>query len=223
MTARPSRMRIIQHRPAADADVGRLHLAEIAFAMVPLEIQAGFAGLDDVNFLARAFADIADENPSGRRIIGHAMRTAQAEAEKFFQHIRLADERIVVRNEIIRRETVHRLARRRVADVSAATIHINPKHAGIKAFVDDLVVVADGIIAVGPVKKSVLRMKKHAAAVMPDGLVGEVHENFHRAGNGHAISVERVAFEPVVIGVGQNRIRAGCWRSPATVPGLTQV
>ena len=41
----------------------------------------------------------------------------------------------------------------------------------IKAFVDDLVVVADGIVAVRPVKKSVRRMKKHPAAVMPDGLV----------------------------------------------------
>ena len=62
------------------------------------------------------------------------MRAAQAEAEKFLEHVRLADERIVVRNKIIRREAAGRLARRRVAHVSAAAIHINAKDAGDKGF-----------------------------------------------------------------------------------------
>ena len=75
------------------------------------------------------------------------MRAAQAEAEKFLEHIGLADERIVVGNEIIRREAVERLARNRMADVAAAAIHVHAKHAGVQTFVDDLVVVADGIVA----------------------------------------------------------------------------
>ena len=80
-------MRIIQNRPATDAGVGWLHFAERAFNTVPLEIQAGFARLHHVHFLARTFADVADENSSGAGVIRHAMWTAQAEAEKLFEDI----------------------------------------------------------------------------------------------------------------------------------------
>jgi len=65
-------------------------------------------------------------------------------------------------------------------------------------------------------------MKEHAAAVMPDGLIREIHEDFHRAGNRHAVGVERVTFEPVMIRLG----RFGTGRDvgePVTVPGFTQV
>ena len=136
------------------------------------------------------------------------MRAAQAEAEKFLQHIRLADERIVIGNEIICGAAVHRLARNGMADVSAAAVHVNAQHAAQNAFVDDLVVVADGIVADGQVKKSVLRVKKHSAAVMPDGLVGLVNENNFRAGNGNAVFIKRETRKPVVVGVRQDRIRA---------------
>ena len=109
----PVAVGIIQHRPPADADVRRFHFAERAFAIVPLEIQAAFARFNHVNFLTRAFADVADENPPGRRVISHAVRTAQAETKKILQHVGFADEWIVVRNEIIRRDAVDRLARNR--------------------------------------------------------------------------------------------------------------
>ena len=124
-------VRIIEDRLLVDADVGRRQVALPALDAVPLKIQAGLARLDDLHRFARAFANIADENPVRHRINRHPMRAAQAEAEEFLQHIGLADKRIVVRDEIIRREPVRRLARRRVADISAQTIHVNAEHAGI--------------------------------------------------------------------------------------------
>ena len=217
----PVAVRIIQNRPAADADVRRRHFAERAFAIRPLEIQAGFARLNHVHLLARAFADVADENPAGRRVIRHAMRAAQAEAEKFLEDVGLADERIVVGDEIIRRVAVERLARNRMADVSAAAIHVQPQHAAEQTFVDDLVIVADGIVADGQIKKSVRRMKKHAAAVMPDGLVGLVNQNDSGTGNRHAVRVERITFEPVVVSARRRRADA-CWAAGHRA-GRTQV
>src|SRR5258706_15201280 len=99
------------------------------------------------------------------------MRTAQAKAEKFLQHVRLADERIVVRDKIICREAAGRLAWRRVTDISTARIHVNAEDTGIKTLVDDLVVFTGGVVAIRPVKKPICRMKEHSATVMPDGLV----------------------------------------------------
>ena len=196
-------VRIIEQRPATDAEVRRSQLAKIAFAAVPLKIERGFAGIDDVDFFARTFADVADENLAGRRINRHAMRTAQTETKEFFQHIGLTDEGIVVRNEIIRREAAGRLAWRCVAHVATATIHINAEDAGVKTLVDDLVVVANGIIAIRPIQKTIRRMKEHPAAVMPDGLIREIHENFYGVRNGDTIRIKRVAFQTVVIRVRQ--------------------
>ena len=83
-----------------------------------------------------------------RRVVGHAMRTAQAEAEKFLEHVGLADERIVVGNKIICRDAIGRLARDGVAHVAAAAIHVNAKDAGEQTFIDDLRVVAVGVVTV---------------------------------------------------------------------------
>ena len=115
----------------------------------------------------------------------------------------MTDEGIVVRNEIIRREAAGRLAWRCVAHVATATIHINAEDAGVKTLVDDLVVVANGIIAIRPIQKTIRRMKEHPAAVMPDGLIREIHENFYGVRNGDTIRIKRVAFQTVVIRVRQ--------------------
>ncbi len=85
-------MRVIQNGAAADADAGQFHCAEVAFTIGTLKIQALFIRLNDVHLFARALADVADENPSCARVIGHPMRAAQAEAEKFFEDIRLTVE-----------------------------------------------------------------------------------------------------------------------------------
>jgi len=42
-----------------------------------------------------------------------------------------------------------------MAHVTTATVHIHAKDAGIQAVVNDLVIVADGIVAVRPVEKPV--------------------------------------------------------------------
>ncbi len=195
----PVAVRIVQDRPTADANARRGHFTERAFTVWPLKIQAGFARLNNIHLLARAFADVANENPSGGRVVGHAMRAAQAEAEKFPQRVRLADKGIVVGNEIIRRVAVDRLARDGMADGAATAIHVQPNHAAEQTFADNLVIVADGIVADGQIKKSIRRVKKHTAAVMPDGLVGQINQNGLGTGIRHAVRVERVAFEPVVV------------------------
>ena len=105
MTAWPSAVRIIQDRPLVNADVRRRQIARSNPSMtLPLKIQARrIARLDHIHFLARPVAHVADENSPGGRVDRHAMRAAQAEADKIPPAHWLADERIIVRNVIIRR------------------------------------------------------------------------------------------------------------------------
>ena len=90
-----------------------------------------------------------------------------------------------------------------MADGTAAAIDIHAEDAGVEAFVDDLVVVTAGVIAIGPVEEAVFGVEEHAAAVVPDGLVGEVDENGNGGGGGDAVRIKGVAFETVVVGVGE--------------------
>ena len=109
-----------------------------------------------------------------------------------------------------------------MADVSAAAIDVNAHHAAKQAFIDELVIIAHRIVADGEVKESIFWMKEHAAAVVPDCLVGEINEHLLGAGNRHAIVIERKSRQAIMIWIGQT----GFGRvlvSPATVPGLTQV
>src|SRR5581483_7557972 len=199
-------VRIIENRRLVFADERRHQMTLVAFDFIPLKIQGALVRFNHVNFFTRTFADIADENSSTWRVNGHAMRTAQAETKKFFERIGLADKRIVVRNKIICRKSVLWLTRNWMADISAATIHVNPQNAGVKTLVDDLVVVTDRIVANGQIKKSILRMKKHSAAIVPDGLVGLVNENSFGIRNRNSIFIEREARKPVVVSVWQNWI-----------------
>ena len=202
-------MRVVQNRPAVDAHIGRRQVALQTLDRAPLKIQPRLARLDDVHLLARAEAHVADENPPARRINRHAMRTPQAEAEKFFEHVRLADEGIVIRDVIIRRDTGGRLLGDRMADGAAALVHVNPKHAGKKIAGDDLRGRIVIVIAVRPVKKPVGRMKKHPAAIVPHLVAGLVHQRQLRTRDGHAVRVQREPREPVVIGTGDIQGRPG--------------
>ncbi len=109
----------------------------------------------------------------------------------------------------MRRVSIERLARNRMADVSAAAIHVDPHYAAKQAFVDDLVIVAHGIVADGQIKESIFRMEEYATAVMPDGLVGEIDEDLLGTGNRDAIIIERKARQAIMIGVWQD------WIGPA--------
>ena len=206
-------VRIIQHRRAAGAGEGVRHFPERALAAVPLKIQAGLAGFNHVDLFPRAFADVADENPPGGRIQGHPMRAAQPEAEELLQDARLTHERIVVGNEIMVGVSGGGLTGRRVADGAAAAFRVHPEDPRVEAFGEDLVIVADGVVAIRPIKEAVGGMKEQAAAVMPDGLVGQVHENRRRARQSDSVRIQGVAFEPVVIGVGQVGYRTGGGRA----------
>ena len=93
----------------------------------------------------------------------------------------------------MRRLAVDRLAWDRMADGAAAAIHVNPEHAGEQASVDDLSVVAVGAVAIRPVKKSIFRMEKHAAAVMPDGVAFKIHQHNFRFRDSHTLCVQREA------------------------------
>ena len=192
-------VRVVNDGPTVDANVRRRQIALQTLDHVPLKIQARLARLDHIHFLARRRAHVANENPSRRRVNRHPVRTPQAEAEKFLQRIRRADERVVVRDEIIRRQAVRGMLHNGMADAAAALIHVNAEHAGEKIVRDNLRLVRVRILAVRVIQKPVRRVKKHSAAIVPHRVAHLVNQHQLRVRDCHAVRIQREPREPVMI------------------------
>ena len=178
-------VRVVDHRARVHADEWRREVAVVTLDRAPLKIQTALARLDHVHFLERAFAHIADEDALRHRVDRHAVRAAQAEREKFLERIRHADKGIVVRNEIgVRPVRPHFLGcalRRRVADGSAALVHIEAEHAAEQPAVDALIIPAVRVVAIGEIEEAVGGMKKHPAAIVPRTVFRLVDEHVFRS------------------------------------------
>ena len=132
---------VIEERRLAHAEVRRWQRTQSSLRRRPLKIETRRIGrLDHVQFLARAEAHVADENPARGRIAGHAMRTAQADGEELFHDPGLAHEWIVVGNVVIGGHTPQRLARNGMAHIATALIHIDPPDPAEETVGDELIV-----------------------------------------------------------------------------------
>jgi hypothetical protein len=129
------------------------------------------------------------------------MRTAQSERVKFFQHARLTNERVVVRDVIISGDAVLGRAGNRMAYGTTAHIDIDAKNPGEQFLVNNLSGRAF-IIAVGPVQETIERVKKETTAVMPEAIASLVNQDKFRAGESDAVCVQGKAGKPIVIFAG---------------------
>ena len=207
-------VRVVDDRPLVHADERRREIAVQSLDAIPLKIQPLFRRLDHAHLLPRSEADIADEHALRHRIASHAMRAAQADAEKFLQHARLPDERIVVRDVVILRDRSggQRLPRDRMRDAPAALIHIEAQHAAVKPAVNALRVHRVlRIVAIREIEETRVRVEKHAAAIVPDGLRDLIDQDRLARRIDDAAGIHGETREPIVAGL--ESIRPHCGRA----------
>ena len=144
------------------------------FSIGPLVIAPLY---DEVHLFASTVTDITQPDLPGRRVEGHAVRAAEADRKKFFQHTAVRiNERIVIGNEVIaavssgpacRRICAHRLAQNSMA-FGRILIYVNAQDAGKQALINSLGVVVDIIgsafVTVAQIEEAI-RPEKHAATI----------------------------------------------------------